>query len=332
MKNLSLILAILFLAFIVEAQNVERSERSKERKTAKSSVSKSKDRSSKTKVAKSTKTSRTSASRLSKSSQRVSKDRKTKNSSNSSAIRSSDSRRNRSTRNQTATTTRASRDSKSTGFSRKVKTESANRSTRNSASLVSTARKNSDSRSVGSRNYIPKTAARYNAARKVYSRNKIRVNRIVSAALHTYSTLEYRRLHKPYRKPLLSTIFWNAKMYRNYRLWYPDFNLWYYPYGYRIHTVSAYDSYRYIGEVARIYGRVSEVWYSYETKEYYLYIGGSFPYHDFTVVLKARDARRYSWDPERFFTNRRLVVTGLVSLFEEKPEMFIRKRSQINIY
>lgn len=332
MKNLSLILAILFLAFIVEAQNVERSERSKERKIAKSSVSKSKDRSSKTKVAKSTKTSRTSASRSSKSSQRVSKDRKTKNSSNSSAIRSSDSRRNRSTRNQTATTTRASRVSKSSGFSRKVKTESANRSTRNSSSRVSTARKNSDSRSVGSRNYIPKTATRYNAARKVYSRNKIRVNRIVSAALHTYSTLEFRRLHKPYRKPLLSTIFWNAKMYRNYRLWYPDFKLWYYPYGYRIHTISAYDSYNYIGEIARVYGEVTEVWYSRDTREYFLYIGGPYPYQDFTIILKSRDARRFSWDPVRYFTNRHLTATGLLSVFEDKPEMQIRKRSQISMY
>lgn len=332
MKNLSLILAILFLAFIVEAQNVERSERSKERKTAKSSVSKSKDRSSKTKVAKSTKTSRTSASRLSKSSQRVSKDRKTKNSSNSSAIRSSDSRRNRSTRNQTATTTRASRVSKSSGFSRKVKAESSNRSARNSASRVSTARKNSDSRSVGSRNYIPKTATRYNAARKVYSRNKIRVNRIVSAALHTYSTLEFRRLHKPYRKPLLSTIFWNAKMYRNYRLWYPDFNLWYYPYGYRIHTISAYDSYNYIGEIARVYGEVTEVWYSRDTREYFLYIGDPYPYQDFTIILKSRDARRFSWNPVRYFTNRHLTATGLLSVFEDKPEMQIRKRSQISMY
>jgi len=87
-------------------------------------------------------------------------------------------------------------------------------------------------------------------------------------------------------------------MYHNYSSWYPNYNLWYYPYGYRIHTISAYDAYNYIGEIARIYGRVTEVWYSGETREYYLYIGGPYPYQDFTVIVDYSDARRFSRNPK----------------------------------
>lgn len=121
-------------------------------------------------------------------------------------------------------------------------------------------------------------------------------------------------------------------MYHNYSSWYPNYNLWYYPYGYRIHTISAYDAYNYIGEIARIYGRVTEVWYSGETREYYLYIGGPYPYQDFTVIVDYSDARRFSRNPVRYFTDRNITVTGLVSLFEDKPELLVKRHTQIDVY
>jgi hypothetical protein len=121
-------------------------------------------------------------------------------------------------------------------------------------------------------------------------------------------------------------------MYYEYCYLYPQFDYWYYPYGYRIQTVSAYDAYHFIGEVARIYGKVSEVWYERQTDEYTLYIGGPYPYQDFSVILTGKHARGFSFRPERYFRNRNITVTGLVSLWDERPEMLIRKRSQIEVY
>lgn len=180
-----------------------------------------------------------------------------------------------------------------------------------------------------SRTSNPVADARKSDLRKSYTSNYgTRVQRVAPKT----TLVVHSKNYKPYRKPSLSNLFWNVQMYRNYRLWYPDFNFGYYPSGYQIHTVSAFDSYRYIGEVARIYGRVSEVWYSGQTNEYYLYFGDRFPYHQFSIVLQARDAKQYSYDPIRYFTNRDLLVTGLVSIYDQKPEIFIKENSQIKFY
>ncbi len=336
MKNFSILLAMLFLAFTVEAQNAERTKRTQDKKSTKSSVRKTSGKSSKTKVAQVPSSSKTRDSRSSSVATRSSSNRNTKYSSDSPDRKRNVSRNSRGSSSSRAAISPDSRSksrvSKNSNSSRKVRTVSSNRSSRSSASVVGNSRKNRNSSSVASRRNTSKTAASQAASRKVYSSNKYRVNRRTPSVRYSYPTLDYRRVHNPYRKPFLSALYWDARMYRNYSHWYPDFKLWYYPTGYRIHTISAYDSFRYVGEVARIYGRVSEVYYSRETREYYLYFGGSFPYHDFTVILNARDANRYSWDPVSYFSNRRLIVTGLVSLFDQKPELFVRKRSQIRLY
>ncbi len=335
MKNLSIILAMLFLAFTVEAQNVEESKKTKDRKTTNTSVSTKSDKSSKARVAKLPSASRSSANRTTSSATRSSADRNTKNSSNSAVTRSSQSRSSAlsSPQKRTDTKTRTNSDANRSGASRQVNSESSNRSGGKSVSTRVNAPRTNSSRDVNSREYSPKTDVSHATARKAYSGNlSHRVKRIAPKVHYTYQTLDYRRVHNPYNRPRVIDIYWNVNMYRNYRQWYPDFNLWYYPYGYRINTVSAYDSYNYIGEVARIYGRVSEVYYSLETGEYYLYFGGPYPYQDFTIILESGDAQRFSWDPVRYFTNRHLTVTGLVSVFEDKPEILVKRRTQISLY
>ncbi|MCF8370770.1 MAG: hypothetical protein K9H64_04050 [Bacteroidales bacterium] len=127
-------------------------------------------------------------------------------------------------------------------------------------------------------------------------------------------------------------IYWDINMYREYRSWYPHYDLWYYPYGYSIHTISAYDAYDYIGEIARVYGEVDEVWYERSTDQYFMYIGAPYPYNDVTVIVDGRDARRLSRNPVRFFTKRHIEVTGLVSSFDGKPEILVKDRKQIRPY
>lgn len=333
MKNFSIILAIFFLAFTVEAQTVHKSKRTKEKETTEKSVSRSNNKSSKTKAIRKPSAQKSSVNRPSNSASKSSFDRDKRNTSHSSATRSNESRNNRSVspQSRTSTTRTTGNDANRTGISRKVNTTSSNNRERNNESGRVNTQQNRSSQSV--RGYTPKTGESYIASRKVYSRNLgTRVYRPAPKVHYTHQPLDYRRVHYPYRTPNAISIYWNVNMYNNYRRWYPDFDLWYYPYGYRIPTVSAYDSYSYVGEIARIYGQVTEVYYSRETGEYYLYIGGPYPYQDFTIILEAQDARRFSLNPERFFTNRQLAVTGLVSQLEDKPEMLIRKRSQISIY
>lgn len=186
----------------------------------------------------------------------------------------------------------------------------------------------------GGTDYDPKTGQVHVEKRRVYTTpgSTSRVVRTVPQTTYVYRPVEYRRVHYPYRTPPRVEIIWDYRMYNDYRYLYPEYNLWYYSYGYRIHTISAYDVRAYVGEVARVYGIIDEVWYDSRADEYYLYFGGPYPYQDFTVILDGHDARKFSRRPIRFFAGRHITVTGLVSMWEGKPEMVVKRRNQIDLY
>lgn len=144
--------------------------------------------------------------------------------------------------------------------------------------------------------------------------------------------VRYKTIRHHYRTPSHVRVVWTPAMYREYRIIYPDFHYWYYPAGYTIVTIPAYNAYFHIGEVRNVYGRIHEVWYSWTTDEYYLYFGGTYPYQDFTVILSGRHARRFHRHPEAFFEGRYIWVTGLVSTFEGKPEILVKRSSQVHLY
>lgn len=193
---------------------------------------------------------------------------------------------------------------------------------------------NRSAQSTRGNEYKPRTGSNYEQARRTYETpaRKSIVRTTYRNSGYTYRPIDYRRIHYPYRAPARVEIYWSLPMYHQYRAIYPDYDYWYYPIGYSIHTVSAYDASLYFGELARIYGKVEYVWYSRPTNEYYLYFGGPYPYQDFSLIVPANVARRFSRRPERFFTNRHIAVTGLVSSWEGKPEMLIKKSNQLDIY
>ncbi len=150
---------------------------------------------------------------------------------------------------------------------------------------------------------------------------------------HTYSPVEYRRVHYPYRRPVHIRVVWNRPMYREYVRIYPEYRYWHrYHYGHRIRAISAYDAYYHVGDIMNVYGKVSEVYRDRGADVYVLYFGAPYPYHDFTVIVPEHVARRYGWRPEWYFHNRHVWVTGLISFHEDKPEMVIQRRSQLNVY
>ncbi len=139
---------------------------------------------------------------------------------------------------------------------------------------------------------------------------------------HNYHVLYY---------PSYTNIYWDRSMYRNYRRWYPEYS-WNYNYGHRINTISVFDAKYNLGEVANIYGRVYATWYNEETNDYLLFFGGDFPYQQFTVVLPARIARKFSWRPERYFLGEHITITGLITTFDGSPEIVVRDKYQLGVY
>jgi hypothetical protein len=142
----------------------------------------------------------------------------------------------------------------------------------------------------------------------------------------------YRARHFPYRIPGHVEIYWTPAMRTEYIRIYPMVTTWRYPVGYRIQTISAYDAILYHGEVMNVYGKVYEVFYSRQTDEYILYFGAYYPYHDMSVVVPGWIARRMSRWPEEYFERQYVIVTGLITTFEDKPEIVIRNTGQLRIY
>ncbi|MBA7528541.1 hypothetical protein ES705_20728 [subsurface metagenome] len=142
----------------------------------------------------------------------------------------------------------------------------------------------------------------------------------------------YRAQHYVYRAPVKINIIWTPVLHRHYIRMYPIVKHWNYHHGYRIATISAYSAEFYMGEVATVYGRVTEVYYSRSTDEYFLYFGLHYPYQDFTVVIPGWIARKYSHSPSRFFDNQHIVMTGLITSFNGEPEIVVKESFQIHLY
>ena len=121
-------------------------------------------------------------------------------------------------------------------------------------------------------------------------------------------------------------------VYRFYVGLYPVMRTWsYYP-SYTVSMVSAYDAMFHVGEIRTVFGKVRDTYYAPETDEYFLYFGAYYPYHDFTVVIPGNIARRFSRNPLRYFDNDHVVVTGLITEFDGKPEMVLKHPDQIRRY
>lgn len=144
--------------------------------------------------------------------------------------------------------------------------------------------------------------------------------------------IEYRREHEVYRRPVYVDIYWTEGFRHDYYTWYPEYRYWNRNIGTRIETISAYDAYDYIGDVARIYGKVYDIDYSYENDEYYLYFGYYFPYQDFSAVVPGWIAREFSHKPRKFFLGRHIAITGLVTIYDDRPEIEVRRPGQIDRY
>ena len=94
----------------------------------------------------------------------------------------------------------------------------------------------------------------------------------------------------------------------------------------------SYNADFYIGDVKRVYGRVTNVDYSPESDEFFLFIGPYVPYQYFTIVLPGYIARSYSKRPGRFFINQNITVTGLITSFEGIPEILVKRSFQLSVY
>jgi hypothetical protein len=168
--------------------------------------------------------------------------------------------------------------------------------------------------------------------RRYASSNHTRVETHHNVYVNPPRPIEYRRVHEPYRRPVYVDIYWTPGIRDEYYGWYPEYRHWNRDLGTRIETISAYDAYDYIGDVARVYGKIYDVDYNYQNDEYYFYFGSYYPYQDFSAVVPGWVAREFSHKPRRFFLGRHISVTGLITIYDDRPEILVRRPGQIDRY
>jgi hypothetical protein len=156
-----------------------------------------------------------------------------------------------------------------------------------------------------------------------YPHKKVKIKLHPTTYHHHYKVAYY---------PAYRDITWTRSMYRTYINLYPGYKAWHYPIGYRIQTISAFEAKYNLGEVSRVYGRVYASWHNKETDDILLFFGGQYPHQEFTMVVPGHIARRFSWRPERYFLGQHVYATGLITSFEGKAEMVVKKKSQIDLY
>ena len=141
----------------------------------------------------------------------------------------------------------------------------------------------------------------------------------------------YRHHYHVLYYPAYREVYWNRRMYHDYRTWYPNYR-WRYDYGYRIQTISVFDARYNMGEVAMVFGRVSATWYNNESDDYLLFFGGDYPNQAFTMVLPGHIARRFARRPERYFLGEHMTVTGLITTYDGVPEIIVKNKKQVGLY
>ncbi|HDR90300.1 MAG TPA: hypothetical protein ENN63_11840 [Bacteroidetes bacterium] len=328
MKKYIFISLILSLILAIPAESQRRTaERSSSRKVE--SAARSNTRQKKSVAAKKSSNERSKAIRqasLNRSNQRSAGPRQTSRSSSSRQATVS----RQSSRNNSSAARQANRSSSSSSSS----------AVRNRTNVVNSRNRETVQRrntgASGNRgNASPaRVENRNSGSRAVYRSSRRYVNR--HPARHVYVTpprsREYRAVHFPYRRPARVHVRWSVNVFRFYVNLYPVMRTWtYYP-DYRFEMISAYNALFHIGELRTVYGKVTDTYYARETDEYFLYFGAYYPYHDFCVVLPGNIARRFSWNPERYFRNDYIMVTGLITEFEGKPEMVVKHPDQVRRY
>ena len=88
----------------------------------------------------------------------------------------------------------------------------------------------------------------------------------------------------------------------------------------------------YAGELASVFGRVYETYYDEVNQEFHLSFGAPYPRQDFTVIVTGREALRMARTSPRYFIGHDFVVSGLITLYDGKPEVIVRYRNQIIKY
>jgi hypothetical protein len=96
-------------------------------------------------------------------------------------------------------------------------------------------------------------------------------------------------------------------------------------------SIPASESVNHYNETIKIYGTVSGGRKLTSSKITLINVDGLFPNHALSLMIKDENLSKFSYTPETFLKNKKIVISGVVIKYKEKPEMIITDPAQIKI-
>lgn len=96
-------------------------------------------------------------------------------------------------------------------------------------------------------------------------------------------------------------------------------------------TIKAEEAAQHIGDSVTICAKVFTARYlsGSKGKPTLLNLGAAFPNQPLTVVIFGEDRAQFSTAPEEAYTDKEICVSGVLQLYNEKPQIVVRKKEQI---
>lgn len=96
-------------------------------------------------------------------------------------------------------------------------------------------------------------------------------------------------------------------------------------------NISPEDAINHIGQQAIVCGNVASIHFSFRTKGQptFINLNKSYPHHVFTVLIWGSDRSKFPGDPENYYSNKRICVSGKIKEFKGAPEIVVKNPSQI---
>jgi hypothetical protein len=97
-------------------------------------------------------------------------------------------------------------------------------------------------------------------------------------------------------------------------------------------TITSAQAKKYVGKMVTLCDRVNYGKYVDISKEadIRLLVGPDYPNHNLTLIFPAADVKRFTFDPEAKMINKRFCVQGTITIYRDKPAIYVTKESQVN--
>ena len=96
-------------------------------------------------------------------------------------------------------------------------------------------------------------------------------------------------------------------------------------------TISPEQAHQFIGQIKTVCGTVVNTKYAIYSRGQptFLNLNRPYPNHIFTAVIWGSERHKFKSPPETYYKGKRICVSGMITSYRSKPQIFIRDHSQI---